>query len=134
VNLYLDLKLGLLPFAGCSLSVIIFESNPLASYSSCFSLRFTKQPKVDFPIGFGRHANTSPNPSRMLHLSHSRRTLYHSWKTTSINRRIFMHSFVDSTFKIGLNVSSNFYNTFCKHDKTLKYNWKTYSIIALYGN
>jgi hypothetical protein len=89
----------------------------LANFSSCFSLTFAKQLKANFPISFGGHASTSPNPSRMLHLYHSRRTLCHNWKTTSVNKRTFMHSFIDSTFRTWLNVSSNFYNIFHNHEK-----------------
>jgi hypothetical protein len=114
----MDLSLGLPPFVGCFMSVIVFEKNPLANFSSYFSLRFAKQLKANFPINFGEHAGTSPNPSRMLHLSHSRKTLCHSWKIAFVNKKIFMHSFVDSTFRTCLNISSNFYNTFHKHDKT----------------
>ncbi len=55
----------------------------------------------------------SPNPSRMLHLSHSRRTFWHNWNITSINNKMFMHCFVDSTFNTDFNVSSNFFAT-CK--------------------
>ncbi len=71
------LRLGLPSFVGHSLNVIVFERNPLASFSSCFSLRFVKQLKANFLIGFSKHASTFPDPSRMLHLSHLR-TFYHS--------------------------------------------------------
>jgi hypothetical protein len=77
-------------FAGWSLNVIAFERSPLASFSSYFSLRFAKKPKTHFPINFGERASTSPYPSRMLHLSHLRRTLYHIWKIASVSKRIFM--------------------------------------------
>jgi hypothetical protein len=40
-------------------------------------LRFVKQLKANFLIGFSKHASTFPDPSRMLHLSHLR-TFYHS--------------------------------------------------------
>jgi hypothetical protein len=89
--------------------VLSFLQGALARFLNSFSFRFTKQPKVDFLIGFGGHVNTSPKPSRMLPLSHLKNTLYQSWKMTSINNKMFMHSFVDFMFNTGLSVSSKFY-------------------------
>jgi hypothetical protein len=106
-NLYMDFKLSLQPPFGLSQIVIVHEISPLVSFSSWFSFRLVKQQNVNFPIGFGGFTRTSPKPSRMFHFSHSTRTISQRWKIVSEERRMFIHSFVDSTFKIGFNVSSN---------------------------
>jgi hypothetical protein len=63
-------------FIECSKNVIIIARNPFANFLNCFSFKLAKQLKVDLLNNFVKHANTLPNPSKMLHLSHSRKTLY----------------------------------------------------------
>ncbi len=109
----MDFNFGLLPLVGRSLKVIVFTNSLFANFSNQISFKFAKQPKADLLIGFSKRANTSPDPSRMLHLSHSKRAFCHNWNNTFVNIKMFIHSFVDSTFNMGFNVSLNFYAT-CK--------------------
>ncbi len=105
VILYIDLRSGFLPpLVGHSHNVIVWSSNPLANFSNCFSFKFARQPNANFPMGFGGRAGMSPLPSKILHLSHRRRTLSQSWKTMFDESRILMHSLIDSMFKIGYRV------------------------------
>jgi hypothetical protein len=103
------------PLAWCLQNVIVCPRSPFTNFSSCFSIKLAKQLKVDFPIGFDGHVGMLLVPLKMLHLPHSNRTIYQSrtfyqsWNTTFVNRRMFLHSFVDLMFSISLNVSSNFY-------------------------
>jgi hypothetical protein len=101
------------PLVGHSYSVIVRSSSPLVNFSSCFSFKFVKQNNANFPIGFGGQVKTSPLLSRILHLSHSMRTLSHDWNIVFDKSRILMHFFVDSTFKTSLRVSSKVYKIFC---------------------
>jgi hypothetical protein len=105
---YMGFKLGLPSPFGLSWIVIVHEISPLASFSYWFSFRLTTQLNADFPINFGNFARTSLEPFKMLHLSHSTRIVSQRWKTMFKERRMFIHFFIDSTFKIGFNVSSNF--------------------------
>jgi hypothetical protein len=84
--------------------------------------------KANLPIGFGIRVGTSPNPSRMLHFSHSRRIFCHNWNTAFINNKMFMHSFVDSMFSTSFNVSSDFYAT-CKTTRRINNKSKNKGIL-----
>ncbi len=109
----MDFNFGFLPLVKHSLIVIIFVKGLFTNFSSRILFRCAMQSKVDLPINFGGCVGTSLDPSRMLHLSHSRRTFCHKWNIAFINNKSHMHSFVDSTFSMGFNVSSNFCTT-CK--------------------
>ncbi len=131
VNAYMDLKLDLHLFIGPSLNVIVFARNPFASFFNCFSSRFAKQPKVDFQIGFGGHINTSLDPSSMLHLSHSKNALCQSQKMTSINNKMFTHSFIDFMFNTSLSLSPIFYGK-CINTKRIRNRIETLAIKQLH--
>jgi hypothetical protein len=105
----MDFKSGLPPHFGLSWIVTIHEISLFARFSNWISFILAKQPNANLPIGFGSFAKTSPVPFKMLHLSHSTRIVSKRWKTMSKERKMFIHSFVDSLFKTSFNVSSNCY-------------------------
>ncbi len=102
-----NFKSNLPPPFYLSQRVTIHEISSFTSLSNWVSFKLAKQPNANFPIGFGDSIGTSPVPSKMLHLFNCTRIFSQRWKIVSEKRRMFIHSFVDSTFKTSFNVSSN---------------------------